>query len=183
MYVLQFMWGALNSVFGRCNRLLGLGLVTVIVRHWTWLPAPRFRQLRVWTAKRPGCKQVMARSDRIGDQVRVVSQPRPRASETVVPRQRGCYRTGRESGRCCHVAVRIGERSSKGRQWDSLCRKQTKRFFFFLSVKHEFSDLTTFLHQLKLNFRLSNVIHKVILLQSKKLIASKLQSRLIILSR
>lgn len=117
----------LDNVFRWSGLLPGLGFVTV--RHWTWLSAPWFGRLRlwVWTARRSGYKQALAWGDRGGDLVRAESQPRPRAAETVVSGQRRGCRTGGESWSncswCCHVAVWIGEQSSKGWQRDSLYGK------------------------------------------------------------
>lgn len=125
-YVLQLINRTLDNVLWWNSLLLGLAFETVTVRHWTWFSAPRFGQftMRVWTAKRSGCQQILARCDRLRDLIRVESQPRPRAVEAVVSSQRGGCRTGGESwsncSLCCHVAVRIGEQSSKGWQWDSL---------------------------------------------------------------
>lgn len=120
--VSQFINWTLND-FWWSSLLLGFSFVTLIVRHWTWLSAPWFGYLRlgVWTARRSGCEQVLAWVDRVGDLIRAETPPRLRAAETVSGQRRGC-RTGGESW-CCHVAIWIGEKSSKGWQWDSLYKR------------------------------------------------------------
>lgn len=142
LYVLQVIHRILNNVFQWRRFLLGLGFLSVIVRHWTCLSAPWFGhlRLRIWTARRSGREQVLARGDRGGDQIRVESQPRPRAAETVVCCQRRGCRTGGESwsncSLCCHVWI---EQSSKGWQWDSLCKKKKELIFpilHFLIFQH-----------------------------------------------
>lgn len=120
--------GVLNSSFGWSCLLFGLGFVTVIVRHRTWLFTAWFGlTLGFQTAMRSDSEQTLVWCDRIGDRIRAQSHPRPRTSQRVVSGQWGGCKAGRLSGShcsgCCHVAVWIWEQSSK--RWDLLNERKT----------------------------------------------------------